>query len=61
MPETALRAIVLAIVLTLAALIGASSGVYIAFQGTPAQVAGVLCTALGLSAIAMLGLALNPL
>jgi hypothetical protein len=37
----------------------AGAGIYVALNGTPEQVATVLCTALGLSAIAMLGLALN--
>jgi hypothetical protein len=53
MPETALRAIAFFLV----SLIGASSGVYIAFQGTPAQAAGaVYATAL----VALILLALNP-
>ena len=51
MPEVAIRAVLFA----LAALIGAGSGVYIAFQGTPVQVAGAMY-ATALVALILLGL-----
>lgn len=51
MPETAMRAILF----VLAALVGAGSGVYIAFQGTPVQVAGAMY-ATALVALILLGL-----